>query len=130
MNGTVQFVAHGAAGQTLGDFNTEMLQLSMSGTAGATPVLLRESPTLASLGKLDFSGIFEDSKVPGVDPQNGFEIGSFFDVFTELSLDGGQSWNPSNSGASHLLHHQHPRTRDAFSGRRWYGVPRATSAKE
>ncbi|MGH7729772.1 MAG: hypothetical protein ACRENJ_00810 [Candidatus Eiseniibacteriota bacterium] len=60
-------------------FDTEMLQLDLSG--GGLPVMIRESPVLPSLGKT---------------LQNGnYQIDSFFDVFTELSLDGGQTWHAS-----------------------------------
>jgi hypothetical protein len=52
------------------------------------PVMIRESPTKASTGVtsiIDLSG-------PG--PPGPYHIDSFFDVFTELSLDGGQTWIP------------------------------------
>ena len=65
-------------------FDTEMLQLDLSG--GGMPVMIRESPTLPSTGRIsqqDLGG--------GL-----YHLDSFFDVFTELSLDGGQSWYPSN----------------------------------
>jgi hypothetical protein len=45
-------------------------------------VLIRESPTLASVGQTDI-----------LDLGGGlYHIDSFFDVFTELSVDGGQTW--------------------------------------
>jgi len=65
-------------------FDTEMLQLDLSG--GGMPAKVRESPTLASQGgtnQRDLGG-------------GQYRIDSFFDVFTELSLDGGQSWFPSS----------------------------------
>ena len=34
-------------------------------------------------------------------PGGMYHIDSFFDVFTELSIDGGQTWHPS-SGPAHL----------------------------
>ena len=63
-------------------FQTEMLSMSL--TSGG--VMIRESPTLPSQGqttKQDLGG--------GL-----YRIDSFFDVFTELSLDGGQSWHPAS----------------------------------
>jgi len=59
----------------------------MSLTGGSLPpgVLLRESPTLPSLGQSIVTPV-----------EGGFQVDSFFDVFTELSIDGGQSWIPSN----------------------------------
>ena len=49
---------------------------------GAT---IRESPTLASDGQTTVTDL----------GGGNFQISSFFDVFTELSLDGGQTWVPS-----------------------------------
>lgn len=65
-------------------FDTEMLQLNISGGTLPPAVLIRESPTKQSLGK----AVITESG-------GGFIINSFFDIFTELSLDGGQSWMPA-----------------------------------
>jgi PEP-CTERM motif len=66
-----------------GTFNTEMTQLDLSGGG----IFIRESPTLQSTGATMIT-----------DNGNGtFHIDSFFDIFTELSLDGGQTWTPSSS---------------------------------
>ncbi len=75
-------------------FETEMLQLDLvgSGLGNDMPagVMIRESPTLASTGKTHIT-----------DMGGGlYHIDSFFDVFTELSIDGGQTWNPGT--AMHL----------------------------
>ena len=61
--------------------------VAMSLVSIANPMLrVRESPTLSSSGTMtmvsDGSG-------------NGGTLNSFFDVFVELSLDGGQSWVPA-----------------------------------
>jgi len=53
--------------------------------AGCGPLASRESPTLASTGETRIT------PSPG-----GFMISSFFDVFTELSLDGGKTWSPAS----------------------------------
>jgi hypothetical protein len=72
-------------------FNTEMLALDIPAGSGNNTlppgVMIRESPTLASTGKT------------AITDQGGgvFRIDSFFDVFTELSVDNGASWIPSNS---------------------------------
>jgi hypothetical protein len=66
-------------------FDTEMLMLDLSG-GGAMPFMIRESPTLRS------TGMTLIQELPG----GGFAIDSFFDVFTELSLDGGQTWIPAD----------------------------------
>jgi hypothetical protein len=44
--------------------------------------MLRESPTLQSTGITTLTSLGGGQ----------YEIGSFFDVFTELSLDGGATW--------------------------------------
>ena len=68
-------------------FDTEMLSLSIHGGSLPTGVMLRESPTKQSLGRTSIR----------VTPTN-YQISSFFDIFTELSLDGGQNWSPSITG--------------------------------
>jgi hypothetical protein len=65
----------------------EMLQLDLSGGNLPAGVRLRESPTLASTGQTS------ETPIGG----GLYHIDSFFDVFTELSLDGGSSWIPSDS---------------------------------
>ena len=79
---------------TIGDrtiFDTEMLQLDISGGTLPPGVMIRESPTRASTGRT--------TERPGA---GGYYIDSFFDIFTELSLDGGQTWMPSDNGAGHV----------------------------
>src|SRR5207253_1713632 len=61
-------------------FDTEMLSLSLSGGTLPGGVMVRESPTLASLGK---------TSVRQVPSDGTYRIDSFFDVFTEISLDNG-----------------------------------------
>jgi hypothetical protein len=62
----------------------EIISLSLQGIMPTTgdPVLMRENANLHSLGMVE-------DRTPG--GQN-FPADSFFDVFTELSLDGGQTW--------------------------------------
>jgi hypothetical protein len=78
--------------QTTGTFQTEMLSLNLSGGTLPPGVMIRESPTLASLG------ITTTTDLGG----GLYKIDSFFDVFTELSIDGGQTWMPSTSGPGHV----------------------------
>jgi hypothetical protein len=66
-------------------YDTELLQLDISGGGLPGNMRLRESPMLASTGKTAISPA----------PGGGFIIDSFFDVFTELSTDGGLTWTPS-----------------------------------
>ena len=73
-------------GNTTGTFNAEMLFLNLNGSSPFGPFMIRESPTLATTGQTKITDIGGGM----------FHIDSFFDVFTELSIDGGQSWIPSS----------------------------------
>ena len=75
-----------------GTFQTEMLALDLQGGSLPPGVMIRESPTLQSLGQTTITAIG-----PGQ-----YQIDSFFDVFTELSIDGGATWMPSNTGPGHV----------------------------
>ncbi|MHC4717416.1 MAG: DUF7901 domain-containing protein, partial [Planctomycetota bacterium] len=73
-------------GGTTGAFDTEMVSLSLSGGDFGTGTVLRTSPTMPSPGGhmiTDLGG--------GL-----YHIDSFFDVFTELSVDGGNSWTAAD----------------------------------
>ncbi len=69
----------------------EILQLDLSGGGLPAGVMIRESPTLPSSGTTTIQYV-----------GGPYHIDSFFDVFTELSIDGGQTWTPSN-GSMHLV---------------------------
>jgi hypothetical protein len=70
----------------LGDhYQGEWSGMHVAGGTLPPGTMLRESPTRQSLGLTDIAP----------DP-GGFRIDSFFDVFTELSIDGGQTWIPSD----------------------------------
>jgi hypothetical protein len=60
---------------------------------GLPAVQLRESPTLQSISHMAI-GPIQDT--------NNFIVASFFDIFTELSLDGGQTWSPA-LGVTHMV---------------------------
>lgn len=62
---------------------TEMLQMNLTGGTLPQGVIVRESPVLVSPGVSTIRTV-----------QGGYMISSFFDVFTELSMDGGQTWHP------------------------------------
>ena len=51
-------------------------------------VMVRESPTKASVGRTSVR----------TDTNGAYHISSFFDIFTEVSLDGGNTWSPSTTG--------------------------------
>jgi hypothetical protein len=73
-------------------YNTEMLGLDMYGTGMPSNIRLRESPIHASTGKTTVTDIGGGEWV----------VESFFDVYTELSVDNGMAWQPAQSGPSHL----------------------------
>ena len=64
-------------------FDVEILSLNLTTVPPVAGVMLRESPTLKSTGKTTVQRV----------ASGGYRIGSFFDVFTEISLDGGQTWS-------------------------------------
>jgi hypothetical protein len=74
-------ITHTSSAGSSSFFDTEIDALSIDlGT-----FMLRESPTKQSLGKHTIAP----------DPR-GYRISSFFDVFLELSLDGGSTWIPAD----------------------------------
>ena len=81
----------GKIGNTTGTFNTEMLALNLTGNSAFGPFMIRESPTLASTGQTTVTDIGGGQ----------YRVDSFFDIYTELSLDGGLSWIPSD-GATYM----------------------------
>jgi hypothetical protein len=91
LTGPVETIALDKADQTTGTFSTEIVSMNLSGDValpeGNMPILVRESPTLASSGQTDITDLGDGT----------YHIDSFFDVFTELSVDGGASWNPTLS---------------------------------
>jgi hypothetical protein len=80
-----------AAGDSTATFDTEMLEMNLFVESPLVPMMLRESPSKASLGRHTLRS----------DPR-GFRVSSFFDVFLELSTDGGGTWYPA-SRAMRLL---------------------------
>jgi hypothetical protein len=74
---------------TVGTFNMEMTQLDLPPTPD---VIGRESPTLSSVGQMTITPIGGGM----------FHIDSFFDVFTEISIDGGATWVPDVNGPIHV----------------------------
>ena len=83
-------VTYGSEGGGTSYYDTEMLQLDLSGGGLPAGVMVRESPTLPSKGKTSVR-----------QAAGGFMIDSFFDIFTELSVDGGQNWSPAQ-GSAHV----------------------------
>ncbi len=67
-----------------GTYSMEMTQLSAAGSWAGGPIYLRESPTKQSLGQ----------HTVHPDPR-GYRVSSFFDVFTEVSING-TDWYPAS----------------------------------
>ncbi|MEX2091932.1 MAG: hypothetical protein WD971_04600 [Pirellulales bacterium] len=75
------------------EFQLELLQLDLLPSAVADPlseILLRESPMLASTGVTTVVDL-----CPFCDAFH-WRMTSFFDVFAEISIDGGANWVPSD----------------------------------
>jgi hypothetical protein len=76
-------------------FDTELLSLDLFELSPIPEVMFRmfrESPTLRSTGVT----IREDPCPVCAAPFTHWIISSYFDVFTEVSLDGGVTWSPAN----------------------------------
>jgi hypothetical protein len=87
--GPVQvFLSGYTTGDVGGPFNTEMLSLTLQSASG---ILLQESPTQSSTGQTKITDLGSGL----------FHIDSFFDVFTELSIDGGTTFI-SSQGSTHV----------------------------
>ncbi len=84
--GPVQTITYGRTLGTTGTFDTEIISMSLSGDVDGMPIILRESPTQASLGQTSITDLGGGL----------YQIESFFDVFTELSVDGGETWYPAD----------------------------------
>jgi hypothetical protein len=90
--GPLTVIVYGYGVSQTGVFATEITSLLLS-APDFGGLLLRESPTLPSTGQTTITPIGGGM----------FHIESFFDVFTELSLDGGATWSPDTSGPAHIV---------------------------
>jgi hypothetical protein len=77
-------------------FDTELVSLNLFGLSPIPEVMFRESPTLRSNGVT----IRQDACPVCAGPFTRWKISSFFDVFTEYTMNGGATWYP----ASDLIH--------------------------
>jgi len=89
LTGPVQTIMYGKAGATVGSFDAEIVTMELSGEIpGVGPILIRENSYLSSTGQTQITDIGSGL----------YHIDSFFDVFTELSVDGGNTWTPATEG--------------------------------
>ena len=92
LSGPVKVITRGKGGQATGSWDTEMLSMELTGTVDTVLVEIRESPGLLSVGRTTVRDNGDGTIV----------IDSFFDVFIELSLDGGQ-FQPQTNGAGRMV---------------------------
>lgn len=93
LHGPVSILTRDKVGAVTGTFDTEMLSMSLTGSSPFGDIMVRESPTLPSMGRV----MIADINSGGL-----FRIDSFFDIFTELSLDGGQNFIPQQNGPTRV----------------------------
>jgi len=93
LTGPVEIMTTDRLLSTTGAFNAEIISASFTGTVGGMPIILREDPQNQSLGQTDITDLGGGL----------YHIDSFFDVFTELSIDGGSSWITSDSSVRMTL---------------------------
>ena len=94
LTGPVEVITEDRLLSTTGTFNAEIVSMSLSGNSPGGPILMREDPTLMSTGITDIQDLGG-----GI-----YHIDSFFDVFTELSVDGGMTWVPSDTSTRLVLY--------------------------
>ncbi|MHC4697218.1 MAG: hypothetical protein ACYTFA_10780 [Planctomycetota bacterium] len=92
LTGPVTVVALGKTGNTTGTFSTEIISMSLTGDVGGVPIEIRESPSLASTGQTTITDLGGGL----------YQVDSFFDVFTELSVDGGP-FDPQTDGPGRMV---------------------------
>jgi len=91
-NGTLKYV------------DAEILSMNVSGGSFPAGVQFRESPTLVSGGQLS-SEVW----------QGALNLHADLDVYTELSLNGGQTWTPANS-VMHMIYYESTPTKEPTWG--------------
>ena len=88
LSGPVTTVVRDKQGRPTGSFETEMISMDLRGDVpGVGSVAIRENPNQASLGRTTISSLGDRT----------FNVDSFFDVWTEISIDGGSTWIPATS---------------------------------
>ncbi|MCH7752361.1 MAG: PEP-CTERM sorting domain-containing protein [Planctomycetes bacterium] len=90
LQGLVEVLSQGKAGNTTGIFQTEIISMSLIGVVLGKTVEIRENRDQPSLGQTTITPFGGD-----------FVIDSFFDIFVELSIDGGP-FIPQTGGPSRI----------------------------
>jgi hypothetical protein len=97
LTGPVKTVVRGKGGATTGSWDTEIVSMSLSGDVGGVSIEIRESPKKKSKGRL--------TVVPK--STGDFAFDSFFDIWIELSVDGGPFQPQSSPGGRMQLEPVH-----------------------
>lgn len=92
LTGPVEVMTTDRLLSTAGRFDAEIISASFTGNVGGMSITLREDPQRQSSGQTDITDLGGGL----------YHIDSFFDVFTELSIDGG-AWITSNSSVRMTL---------------------------
>lgn len=92
LTGPVEIVTKGKGGATTGSWDTEIVAMNLSGSVGGVPIEIRESPSLPSTGHTDIAN----------GPGGTYNFDSFFDIWIELSVNGGP-FQPQINGSSHMV---------------------------
>jgi hypothetical protein len=74
------------------EFDAEILSLNLQGIERGSDIRLRESPSLRSVGLT----VRDDVCPPCAWALTRWQISSYFDVFAEVSFDGGATWTPGD----------------------------------
>lgn len=83
LNGSVTTIVREKGDRTTGTFDAEIVSMSLSGNIpGFGTIEIRENPDRKLTGRTQISDLGDGR----------YNVDSFFDVFTELSVDGGQTW--------------------------------------
>ena len=101
LTGPVETIVSGKVGNETGTFQTEIVQMDLSGQLnlpgiGQVTLAIREDPQLDSDGETTIRELTDGS----------FNVESFFDVFTEISIDGGDTWTPAETSTVVHLHEE------------------------
>jgi len=83
----VERITFAATQGAMRTFDTELLTFEWGGSTAPAGVMVRESPSLASTGRTTITTLSGGQ----------YRIESFYDVWLEISLDGGGTWHPSEA---------------------------------
>ena len=99
MDGSVDVLVFNRGSDTLpGTFSTEMLQLDLSGAIQSPGPLGGQFLMLWLQSENPNGGPGTTGQTTVTPSRPGFWVSSFFDVFAEISLDGGRTWIPQSNG--------------------------------